>query len=56
MNATNERGPNPMTNRTTAERTSDRELVVMRTINGPARLVFAAWSARGCGPGTARVG
>jgi uncharacterized protein YndB with AHSA1/START domain len=29
---------------TTAERTSDRELVVTRTINGPQRLVFEAWS------------
>jgi uncharacterized protein YndB with AHSA1/START domain len=29
---------------TTVERTSDRELVVIRTINGPARLVFEAWS------------
>jgi uncharacterized protein YndB with AHSA1/START domain len=33
-----------MKNRTTAERKSDRELVVTRTINGPARLVFEAWS------------
>ena len=30
--------------RTTVERTSDRELVVTRTIDGPARLVFEAWS------------
>jgi len=29
---------------TTVERTSDRELVVARTVNGPARLVFEAWS------------
>ena len=28
----------------TVERTSDRELVVTRTINGPARIVFEAWS------------
>jgi len=28
----------------TVERTSDRELVVTRTINGPARLVFEAWT------------
>lgn len=28
----------------TVERTSDRELVVTRTINGPARLVFEAWA------------
>jgi len=26
------------------ERTSERELVVTRTINGPARLVFEAWT------------
>ena len=30
--------------RTTVERTSERELVVTRTIEGPARLVFEAWS------------
>lgn len=33
-----------MKNLTTAERTSDRELVVTRTVNGPARLVFEAWT------------
>ena len=27
---------------TTVERTSDREMVVTRTVNGPARLVFQA--------------
>ena len=31
-------------NRTTMERTSDREFVVTRTVNGPARIVFQAWS------------
>jgi uncharacterized protein YndB with AHSA1/START domain len=31
-------------NPTTAERISDRELVVRRTVNGPARLVFEAWT------------
>jgi uncharacterized protein YndB with AHSA1/START domain len=30
--------------RTTLERTSERELVVTRTVDGPARLVFEAWS------------
>lgn len=30
--------------RTTIERTSDRELVIARTVNGPARLVFEAWT------------
>jgi uncharacterized protein YndB with AHSA1/START domain len=34
----------PMKNRTTVERKSERELVVTRTVNGPARLVFEAWS------------
>ena len=29
---------------TTIERTSERELVVTRTINGPARLAFEAWT------------
>ena len=33
-----------MKNRTTVERTSERELVVTRTINGPARIVFEAWT------------
>jgi len=30
--------------RTAVERTSDRELTVTRTFNGPVHLVFAAWS------------
>ncbi|WP_394844897.1 SRPBCC family protein [Pendulispora brunnea] len=34
----------PMKNRTTVERTSERELVVTRTFNGPARMVFEAWT------------
>jgi uncharacterized protein YndB with AHSA1/START domain len=33
-----------MKNRTTVERKSDRELVVTRIFNGPARLVFEAWT------------
>ena len=32
------------TNRTTAERKSDRELVITRTFDGPARIVFEAWT------------
>ncbi len=36
--------PAPMKHRTTSARTSARELVVTRTINGPARLVFEAWT------------
>jgi uncharacterized protein YndB with AHSA1/START domain len=31
-------------NRTTTDRTSERELVVTRTFNGPARIVFEAWT------------
>src|SRR6188474_2441061 len=34
----------PNKNRTTVERKSERELVVTRTFNGPARLVFEAWT------------
>ena len=33
-----------MNSRTTVERTSDRELVATRTLDGPARLVFEAWT------------
>lgn len=33
-----------MNNRTTVERKSERELVVRRTFNGPARIVFEAWT------------
>jgi len=33
-----------MKNPTTVERKSDRELVVTRTFDGPARLVFEAWT------------
>jgi uncharacterized protein YndB with AHSA1/START domain len=33
-----------MKNRTTVERKSERELVVTRTFNGPARIVFDAWT------------
>src|SRR5437867_10959243 len=36
--------PTPMKNRTTVERKSERELVVTRTFNGPARIVFEAWT------------
>ena len=36
--------PTRMKNRTTVERTSERELVVTRTFNGPARIVFEAWT------------
>jgi uncharacterized protein YndB with AHSA1/START domain len=33
-----------MKNQTTVERTSERELVVTRIFNGPARIVFEAWT------------
>jgi uncharacterized protein YndB with AHSA1/START domain len=33
-----------MKNLTTVERTSERELVVTRTFNGPAHIVFQAWT------------
>jgi uncharacterized protein YndB with AHSA1/START domain len=39
-----EREPTPMKNDTTVERKSERELVITRTFNGPARLVFEAWT------------
>ena len=44
MDATRESEPTSMKNDTTVERTSERELVVTRTVNGPARLVFEAWT------------
>ena len=34
----------PALKRTTVERKSDRELVTTRTFNGPARIVFEAWT------------
>ncbi len=44
MDARKESEPTPAKNRTTAERKSERELVVTRTFDGPARLVFEAWT------------
>jgi len=44
MDAARGSEPTRMKNRTTAERKSERELVVTRTINGPARIVFEAWT------------
>src|ERR1700741_1637689 len=39
------RGSEPaVKNRTTVERTSERELVVTRTFDAPARIVFEAWT------------
>jgi uncharacterized protein YndB with AHSA1/START domain len=39
-----ENEPTAMKNRTTVERKSERELSVTRTFNGPARIVFEAWT------------
>jgi uncharacterized protein YndB with AHSA1/START domain len=36
--------PIPVKSPTTVERKSERELVFTRTINGPARIVFEAWT------------
>jgi uncharacterized protein YndB with AHSA1/START domain len=44
MDARRESEPTPAKSRTTVERTSERELVVKRTFNAPARLVFEAWT------------
>ncbi len=45
MDATaRESEPTPMNNRTMAERKSEREMVVTRTINGPPRIVFDAFT------------
>ena len=44
MDVRTEREPTPVKNPTTVERTSEREFVVTRTFNGPARLVFEAWT------------
>src|ERR1700750_68026 len=43
METRRESEPTAVKNRTTVERQSDRELVVKRTINGPARIVFEAF-------------
>ena len=44
MNAVRESEVAPMRSRTTVERKSERELVVTRSFDGPARLVFEAWT------------
>src|SRR5690349_6527300 len=44
MDATNEREVAVMETHGTVQRTSERETVVTRTVNGPARLVFDAWT------------
>ncbi len=44
MDVSSEREATPTTNRTGVERKSEREVVVTRTVNAPARLVFEAWT------------
>ena len=44
MDARKESEPSPMKNRTSVQRKSDREVVVTRTFDCPARLVFEAWT------------
>jgi uncharacterized protein YndB with AHSA1/START domain len=44
MDARREGEATLVTNRTTVERTSERELVVTRTFDAPARIVFEAWT------------
>ncbi len=44
MDATRESEPTLTGNNATVERKSERELVVTRTVNGPARTVFEAWT------------
>jgi uncharacterized protein YndB with AHSA1/START domain len=44
MSARNESEPKPVKNRTTVESKSEREVVVTRTFDAPARLVFQAWT------------
>ena len=44
MDARSESQPIAAKNRATVERKSEREIVITRTINGPARIVFEAWT------------
>jgi uncharacterized protein YndB with AHSA1/START domain len=44
MDARKGNEPAPTKNRTAVERKSERELVVTRTFDGPARIVFEAWT------------
>lgn len=44
MDAKREIEPTQIKKNTTAERKSERELIVTRTFNAPARLVFEAWT------------
>src|SRR5438552_2614270 len=44
MDVRRESEATPTKNRTAVERKSERELVATRTVKGPARLVFEAWT------------
>jgi uncharacterized protein YndB with AHSA1/START domain len=44
MSARKDSEPNPTKNRTTVEPKSEREVVVTRTFDAPARIVFQAWT------------
>jgi len=44
MNARRDSEPTATKNSTTVERKSEREMVVTRTFNAPARVVFEAWA------------
>ncbi|MET0592711.1 MAG: SRPBCC family protein [Polyangiaceae bacterium] len=44
MNARKDSEPNTTKNRTTVEPKSEREIIVTRTFDAPARLVFQAWT------------
>ena len=44
MDKRRESEPTPTKNHTTAEQKSEREFVVTRTFNGPAHIVFEAWT------------
>ncbi len=44
MNARSDSEPDTTKNRTTVEAKSEREIVVTRTFDAPARIVFQAWT------------
>jgi uncharacterized protein YndB with AHSA1/START domain len=44
MDARKESEPTPTKNRSTVERKSEREMVITRTFNAPARIVYEAWT------------
>jgi len=43
MDAKKECEPTPMTHHTTTVRKTEREIILTRTFNGPAHIVFQAW-------------